>query len=79
MRRYTRHTNARSKTYANHVYVLAIYGQFFNFARKRQSLDGRTPAMAAGIADHVWSMEDIIARMETVAPKPGPKAPRRTV
>jgi len=77
MRRYTWLTNAHSKTYANHVYALAVYFQFYNFARVNQALGGRTPAMAAGIADHVWSMEEIVVRMEALAPKPGPKGPRR--
>jgi IS1 family transposase len=75
-RRYTRLTNGHSKKYANHLYSLATYIMFYNFCRIHKSLRV-TPAMAAGIADHVWSMEEIVARMEAVAPKPGPKGPRR--
>jgi IS1 family transposase len=77
MRRYTRLTNAHSKTYANHVYALALYFMFYNFSRRNQALGGKTPAMAAGLTPRPWTMQDIVARMEAVAPKPGPKGPRR--
>jgi hypothetical protein len=36
----------------------------YNFCRKHQSLKGQTPAMAAGIADHVWTVEEITALAE---------------
>lgn len=78
-RRYTRLTNAHSKKYANHLYSLAIYFMFYNFIRPHQTLGGATPAVRAGIADRAWTFIDILARMDAIAPKPGPKGPRRRV
>lgn len=68
-RRFTRLTNAHSKKYANHVYALALYFMFYNFVRIHKSLRV-TPAMAAGISDRVWSLEDIVAEIEARSPKP---------
>jgi len=47
---------------------------FYNFVRIHQTLRV-TPAMAAGLTDRVWDMEDIIAIMDERAPKPGPRGP----
>jgi len=58
MRRFTRLTNAFSKKVENHVAMVAIHFMHYNFARIHKSLRV-TPAMAAGIADHVWSLEEI--------------------
>ena len=63
LRRYTRLTNAHSKKIQNHVAALAIFFQFYNFARVHQSLR-ITPAMKAGIADHVWEIEEIVGLLE---------------
>jgi hypothetical protein len=63
LRRYTRLTNAHSKKIENHVAALAIYFQFYNFARIHQSLRV-TPAMKAGISDHVWDIEEILGLLE---------------
>jgi IS1 family transposase len=60
LRRYTRLTNGHSKKIQNHVAALAIYFQFYNFARIHQTLR-ITPAMKAGIADHPWEIEEILA------------------
>ena len=60
-RRFTRLTNGHSKKLQNHSYALALHFMHYNFARKHMSLKGKTPAMVAGIADHVWSIEEIIA------------------
>ena len=59
MRRFTRLTNAHSKKIANHGHALSLYFMFYNFARIHQTLRV-TPAMQAGIANHVWSIEEII-------------------
>lgn len=78
-RRFTRLTNAFSKKLDNHIHALALYFAFYNFCRVHKTLRV-TPAMAAGITDTVWSMEDIIAKIDamTPAPKPrGPYAPRK--
>ena len=59
MRRFTRLTNGFSKKVENHEHMLALHYMFYNFARIHQSLRV-TPAMEAGISDHVWSLEEII-------------------
>jgi IS1 family transposase len=59
MRRFTRLTNAFSKKLENHVHALSLYYMYYNFARPHKTLKGKTPAMAAGITDHVWSFEEI--------------------
>lgn len=59
MRRFTRLTNAFSKKIENHVAMVAIHFMHYNFARIHKSLR-ITPAMAAGITDHVWSLEEIV-------------------
>lgn len=74
MRRFTRLTNAHSKKYANHLYALALYFMHYNFVRQHKTLR-TSPAMAAGISDRLWTMEDIIAAMDARAPKPGPRGP----
>src|SRR5467141_2028350 len=63
MRRFTRLTNAFSKKVENHVAMVAIHFMHYNFARIHKSLRV-TPAMAAGITDHVWSLEEIAALTE---------------
>jgi IS1 family transposase len=60
MRRFTRLTNAFSKKVENHAAAVALYFMFYNFARVHQTLRV-TPAMEAGVADHVWSIEEIVA------------------
>ncbi len=56
MWRLTRLTNAFSKKVDNHKAALALYFMHYNFARIHRTLRV-TPAMEAGIADHVWSLE----------------------
>ncbi|HXP79542.1 MAG TPA: IS1 family transposase [Verrucomicrobiae bacterium] len=58
MRRFTRLTNAFSKKVENHFAMVAIHFMHYNFARIHKTLRV-TPAMAAGITDHVWSLEEI--------------------
>jgi hypothetical protein len=63
MRRFTRLTNGFSKKVENLAHAVSLHYMHYNFARPHQSLtvDGkkRTPAMAAGVADRVWSLTDI--------------------
>jgi IS1 family transposase len=59
MRRFTRLTNAHSKKIENLAYALALHFVHYNFARIHQTLRV-TPAMEAGISDHVWDIEDIV-------------------
>jgi IS1 family transposase len=59
MRRFTRLTNAFSKKLENHIAAIALHCMYYNFVRIHQTLRV-TPAMQAGIADHVWSIEEMI-------------------
>lgn len=73
-RRFTRLTNAFSKKFENHVHMVAIYTVWYNFIKMHKTLR-MTPAMAAGVTDKLWSMDDLVAMMDEVAPKPGPRGP----
>lgn len=67
MRRFTRLTNGFSKKAENHAAAVALYTMHYNFGRQHKSLANpypRTPAMAAGIADHVWTCEEIAALLD---------------
>ena len=73
MRHFTRLTNGFSKKVENHAHAVALHFMHYNFARVHKSLtvkhdDGtrtkRTPAMAAGIADHVWTLAEIAALLD---------------
>lgn len=68
MRRFTRLTNGFSKKIENHAAALGLYYMWYNFGRKHQTLK-TTPAVAAGVADHIWSVEEIIGLLEEVEPK----------
>ena len=59
MRRFTRLTNAFSKKIENLEYAIALHFMYYNFCRIHQSLRV-TPAMAAGVTDRLWEIEDII-------------------
>jgi IS1 family transposase len=59
MRRFTRLTNAFSKKIENLEYAIALHFMYYNFCRIHQSLRV-TPAMEAGVTDHVWEIENII-------------------
>ena len=58
MRRFTRLTNALSKKLDNHKAAVALHFMHYNFARIHKTLRV-TPAMEAGIASHVWSLDEI--------------------
>ena len=76
MRRFTRLTNAFSKKLDNHIHAIALYFVFYNFCRIHKTLR-TSPAMAAGITDRLWSLEDVIARVDADAPSPKPRGPYR--
>ncbi len=63
MRRFTRLTNGFSRKPENHEHMLAIYFMYYNFCRVHQTLRV-TPAMEAGLADHVWSVEEMVSLAE---------------
>lgn len=58
-RRFTRFADGCPKKVENHEYALALYFMHYNFCRVHQTLRC-TPAMEAGIADHVWSLSEVI-------------------
>jgi IS1 family transposase len=67
MRRFTRLTNGFSKRLDNHMAAIALHFLHYNFARPHTTLANpypRTPAMAAGVADHVWTMAEIAALLD---------------
>ena len=68
MRRFTRLTNAFSKKVENHMHAVSLHFMHYNFARIHKTLRV-TPAMEAGISDHVWTMEEIAALVKDEAPK----------
>ena len=68
MRRFTRLTNGFSKKIENLGHAVALHFMFYNFARIHKSLRV-TPAMEAGISDHVWTLEEIAGLVKVEAPK----------
>jgi IS1 family transposase len=59
MRRFTRLTNAFSKKLENHGHAVALYFMHYNFCRVHKTLRV-TPAMEAGLTDHVWTLDEIV-------------------
>ena len=71
MRRFTRLTNAFSKKLENHAYAVDIHFMHYNFCRPHMTLTKShphryptTPAMAAGVTDHVWSLEEVCVMLD---------------
>jgi len=63
--RYTRLTNAFSKKVENLSHAVTLQFMYYNFARPHSSLGkNTTPAMAAGISDHVWTLQEIAALLD---------------
>ena len=65
MRRFTRLTNAHSKKLENLICAVALHFTHYNFVRQHSTLK-TTPAVAAGIADHPWTLQDLIGLLESV-------------
>jgi IS1 family transposase len=63
MRRFTRLTNAFSKKVENLAHAVALHYMHYNFCRVHQTLK-TTPAVAAGVADHVWTVREIAALLD---------------
>ena len=77
MRRFTRLTNAFSKKVDAHCNALALYFVFYNFVRQHKALGKLTPAMAAGVSDRLWSIDDIGALIDAAEPEPKKRGPYR--
>lgn len=60
IRRFTRLTNAFSKKVENHAAAVTIWFMYYNFCRVHQTLRV-TPAIKAGISDHIWTVEEMCA------------------
>jgi len=73
-RRFTRLTNAFSKKLENHAFSVALHYMHYNFCRIHKTLR-TTPAMAAGVTDHVWSVADIVAIIDAAEPVPAKRGP----
>jgi hypothetical protein len=63
-RRFTRLTNSFSKKLENHMHAISLQFMSYNFCKIHNSLRV-TPAMEAGVTDHVWSMEEVVEMAET--------------
>ncbi len=63
MRRFTRLTNAHSKKVENHIHAISLHYMFYNFAKIHSTLRC-SPAMAAGVSEHLWSIEDIVRLLD---------------
>lgn len=68
VRRLTRLTNAFSKKWENHEAAMALFFAFYNFCRPHQTLTEEmkyrcTPAMRAGLADHVWLVDELLTSL----------------
>ena len=66
MRRFTRLTNAFSRKIDDHVYALSLYFVFYNFVRTHKA-HKPSPAIAAGVSERLWSMDDIVALIDARA------------
>ena len=63
IRRFTRLTNAFSKKIENHAHSVALHYMHYNFVRIHKTLRV-TPAMAAGVSDHVWSISEVVELLD---------------
>lgn len=69
MRRFTRLTNGFSKKVENHAHAVSLYFLYYNFCRSHATLTKAakgihtTPAMASGLTDHVWTVEEVLGLM----------------
>ncbi|MGA8274388.1 MAG: IS1 family transposase, partial [Candidatus Sulfotelmatobacter sp.] len=64
MRRFTRLTNGFSKKFENHCHSVALHYMHYNFCRVHSSLRV-TPAMEAGLSDHVWTLVELLSRLDS--------------
>jgi transposase InsO family protein len=65
LRRFTRLTNGYSTSLRHHTAMQRMFVAWYNFARKHETLNGNSPAMASNLTDHVWTIEELIERAGT--------------
>ncbi len=70
MRRFTRLTNAFSRKIENHARSVALHFMHYNFCRQHKSLKGISPAMAAGVTEQLFDLDDIVKLIDEAAPTP---------
>jgi len=76
MRRFTRLTNGFSKKVEAHVNAISLHFAYYNFVKVHKTLR-MSPAMAAGVADRLWEMADLVVIVEAAEVKPGKRGPYR--
>lgn len=76
MRRFTRLTNGFSKKFENHCHQVALYFFHYNFCRVHKTLRV-TPAMEAGLTDHIWTLEELCGLLPER--KPNARADREII
>lgn len=59
-RRFTRLTNAHSKSVEHHAAMVSLFVAFYNFCRKHETLKKQTPAMASKLTDHTWTIKELL-------------------
>ena len=62
IRRMTRLTNGFTKKCLNHVAALSLFLTYYNFCRTHMTLK-KAPAVATGITDHTWSVEELLEKL----------------
>jgi hypothetical protein len=72
IRRFTRLTNAFSKKLENHEHTLALYYVFYNFVRIHKTIR-MSPAMAAGVSQTLWDMDQILGLIEQYEENQAPR------
>jgi hypothetical protein len=78
IRRMTRLTNAYSKRFRNHAAAIALHVAHYNFCRVHETLR-MTPAMAIGVAKHIWTIGELIQKALDAPATPPPVAPAPTL
>ncbi len=68
MRRFTRLTNGFSKKIENHAHAVALHFMYYNFCKIHQTLRV-TPAIEAGVSDHVWTLEEMVHLLDAAKPR----------
>jgi hypothetical protein len=67
-------TNGFSKKFENHAHMVTLYTVWYNFVRTHKA-HKLSPAMAAGVTDKLWSMEELAGMIEAAQPAHGPRGP----